>query len=141
VVPARAGTIALDRILDDRGSLVVAELGRMLPFDVARFFVISDVPHGASRGEHAHHRCEQFLVCLRGSVTAMVDDGFTRRDVVLDRPEIGLYMPAMTWGTQHRYSDDAILLVLASRQYEVEDYIDSYEEFRARVLAAASGGS
>jgi hypothetical protein len=137
--PWRAGTVALNRFLDDRGSLVVAELGQALPFDIARFFVISGVPRGASRGEHAHRRCEQFLVCLSGSVVAEVDDGTSRQEVILDRSDLGLYMPAMTWGTQHTYSADAILLVLASRRYEVEDYIDDYDEFLALTYTSRGG--
>lgn len=133
----RAGILELDRFVDDRGSLTVAELGNALPFEVARFFVISGVPVGLARGEHAHRRCEQFLVCLSGSVTTVIDDGADRRSVILDRPDVGLYMPAMTWGTQRDYSADAILLVLASRRYEVEDYIADYDEF----CALARGGA
>jgi hypothetical protein len=72
-------------------------------------------------------------------VTAVVDDGEHREEIVLDRPSVGLYMPALTWGTQYRYSPDAVLLVLASDRYDVEDYIDDYEEFRALSRAASEG--
>ncbi len=61
------------------------------------------------RGEHAHRACEQILICLRGSVRCMVDDGGTRTEFMLDRPDVGLHVPALRWGTQYRYSQDAVL--------------------------------
>lgn len=114
---------------DHRGSLVVAEIGEQLPFTVERFFFISGVPEGEPRGIHAHKQCHQFLVCVAGSVKAMVDDGDTRVVVNLDNPRVGLHMPPLTWGAQYDYSDDAVLLVLASHVYDPEDYIHEYEEF------------
>lgn len=124
---------------DLRGSLAAIELGQDLPFVPARFFAVFDVPSKDVRGEHAHRACEQVLVCLRGSVTCIVDDGAERVQVRLDRPGIGLYMPAMTWGTQYRYSDDAVLGVFASLTYDADDYIRDYEQFLgARRPAAQS---
>jgi UDP-2-acetamido-3-amino-2,3-dideoxy-glucuronate N-acetyltransferase len=121
---------------DHRGSLIVGELNSQLPFSVARFFFVSQVPEGEPRGIHAHKQCHQFLVCVAGSVKAMVDDGETRQVFSLDRPDLGLHMPPLTWGAQYDYSDDAVLLVLASRIYEAEDYIHDYEEFLEYVSLA-----
>ena len=121
--------VTLTRAVDLRGSLVAGDVNEHVPFDPARFFVVYDVPTVEARGAHAHHRCEQFLVCLSGSVRAIVDDGVNREEFLLDRPDIGLHMPAMIWGTQYRYSSDAVLLVLASRPYEADDYIRDYAEF------------
>jgi len=98
--------------------------------------VISGVPEGEPRGIHAHKQCHQFLVCVRGSVKAMVDDGEVREVVTLDRPSLGLHMPPLTWGAQYDYSDDAVLVVLASHQYDAEDYIHDYDEFVEKVAAS-----
>ena len=87
------------------------------------------VPDENIRGEHAHRQLHQFLVCLSGSVVAEVDDGRTRRAIVLDTPRVGLYMAPMVWGAQHHYSRDAVLLVLASREYEAADYVREYPRF------------
>ena len=114
---------------DLRGSLVAAEMDHDVPFVARRLFTVFDVPTAESRGAHAHRECEQFLVCLKGSVNAIVDDGTTREEFRLDTRDIGLYMPAMTWGTQYRYSSDAILLVLASHSYDSADYIREYQDF------------
>ena len=121
--------IRMREIVAENGSLVVGELPETLPFVARRFFALYGIPAGEARGTHAHRECEQFLVCLRGSVTALVDDGRTQREVVLDRPDLGLYMPALTWGTQSRYSDDALLVVFASHEYDAADYIEDYDEF------------
>lgn len=119
----------LNQAVDLRGSLVAGETNDQIPFDPARFFVVYGVPRLEARGAHAHHECEQFLVCLTGSVRAIVDDGVNREEFLLDSPDLALYMPPMIWGTQYRYSHDAVLLVLASRPYEGADYIRDYNEF------------
>jgi hypothetical protein len=126
--------IALTRIVADNGELIVGD-DPQLPFTTRRFFVLQNIPAHEARGTHAHRKCQQFLVCLQGSVTALVDDGVTRREVVLDDPSVGLYMPALTWGTQSRYSADAVLLVLASDPYDADDYIHDYDEFLSLVLS------
>jgi UDP-2-acetamido-3-amino-2,3-dideoxy-glucuronate N-acetyltransferase len=126
---------------DLRGSLAAIELGKDLPFEPARFFAVFDVPSKDVRGEHAHRACEQVLVCLRGSVACIVDDGANRTEVLLDRPGVGLYMPAMTWGTQYRYTGDAVLGVFASLPYDGDDYIRTYEEFLVEAGRTHSTGA
>lgn len=128
-LPGGARVLSFTRATDLRGSLVAVDHAADLPFSPQRTFVVYDVPSRDVRGEHAHRKCEQLLVCLRGSVTALVDDGHDRRELLLDRPDRGLHVPAMVWGTQYRYSDDAVLLVYASRPYEDADYIRDYETF------------
>ncbi len=116
---------------DLRGSLAVGEFADEVPFEVKRFFTVYDVPSQDVRGEHAHRTCHQFLLCVAGSAEVLVDDGRNREHIVLDEPSVGVYMPPMTWGTQFRYSDDAVLLVFASHRYDPGDYIRSYDEFLA----------
>lgn len=116
---------------DLRGSLLALEFERDLPFSPKRTFVVYDVPTQEVRGEHAHKTCAQFLICLRGSVRVLADDGKNRQEFALDSPSIGVHIPPMTWGTQYRYSADAALLVFASHGYDAMDYIRTYEEFLA----------
>ncbi len=130
-----ASLVRLHSVVDSRGELVVGELGRGLPFTPRRFFVISRVPGKDIRGEHAHRGLEQMLVCLAGSVLAEVDDGERRRAVLLDNPRVGLAIGPMVWGAQSQYSADAVLLVLASSEYDPADYIREYDAF----VAAARG--
>ena len=121
------------RITDARGALTVGEVPTEVPFAPARYFVVFDVPSLELRGEHAHKQCQQFLICLHGSCRVLLDDGAQRCEVTLDRPDMGVFMPEMIWGTQYRYSPDAVLLVFASRTYEADDYLRSYDEFLAEL--------
>jgi acetyltransferase-like isoleucine patch superfamily enzyme/dTDP-4-dehydrorhamnose 3,5-epimerase-like enzyme len=118
---------------DIRGSLTAGEFGRGIPFEPKRYFIVHDVPSVETRGEHAHRRCHQFLVCANGSVNVVADDGRQRREYVLDRPDRGLHLPPMVWGIQYKYSADAVLLVFASDYYDPDDYIRDYAEFRDAV--------
>ena len=119
-----------------RGDLTVGELGQdCFPFLPKRYFIVFGVPEDTPRGEHAHKQCHQFLICVRGRCNAVVDDGTTRREFVLDNPSVGLYVPPMIWGTQHSYSADGTLLVFASEPYDSDDYIRDYETFRSAVQA------
>ncbi|WP_114993569.1 WxcM-like domain-containing protein [Synechococcus sp. UW179A] len=119
------------KIKDSRGSLSVGEVPTEVPFFPQRYFIVYDVPSRELRGEHAHRECEQFLICLHGSCRVLLDNGKDRCEVILDRPDMGVYMPAMIWGTQYRYSENAVLLVFASMAYNSDDYIRSYNEFVA----------
>ncbi len=123
---------------DLRGSLSVGEFPQQVPFVPKRYFIVFDVPGKDVRGEHAHRRCHQFLVCLRGSLSVVVDDGTSSEEIVLDRPSIGLYLPPMIWAVQYRYSADALLLVFASDPYDAGDYIRDYDEFLSAIGGAAS---
>ncbi len=114
---------------DLRGSLAAIELDGGLPFRPARFFAVFDVPSEDVRGAHAHRQCEQFLVCLHGSVTCVVDNGRERRQARLETADVGLYVPPMIWGTQFQYSADAVLGVFASLPYDSDDYIREYEDY------------
>lgn len=129
----------LREVRDMRGDLCVAEVGDGLPFVVRRSFLVYNVPNAELRGEHAHRRCDQFLMAVKGSVCVVADDGRQRQEFALDRPSLGLYLPAMTWGIQYRYSEGAALLVLASDPYDPGDYIRDYGEFLALVRAGESG--
>jgi acetyltransferase-like isoleucine patch superfamily enzyme/dTDP-4-dehydrorhamnose 3,5-epimerase-like enzyme len=123
----------LPTVRDLRGSLAVAELEQHVPFTVRRCFMVFDVPSADVRGEHAHRVCHQFMLCVHGHCRVMVDDGQTREEVQLDRPSLALHVPPLVWGTQYRYSTDAVLVVFASHPYDPQDYIRDYGVFREEV--------
>jgi UDP-2-acetamido-3-amino-2,3-dideoxy-glucuronate N-acetyltransferase len=127
--------VAMKSAHDLRGRLAAGETGPEVPFEMKRFFVVYGVPSAETRGEHAHLRCQQLLVCVKGRVNVVVDDGRTREEHILDDPAAGLYVPPMVWATQYRYSEDAVLLVLASEPYDPADYIRDYRDFLARAAA------
>ncbi|MFV1990407.1 MAG: WxcM-like domain-containing protein [Acidimicrobiales bacterium] len=128
---AGASLHALKYVSDLRGALSAAEVGDGLPFEAKRIFLVYDVPSRRVRGEHAHKTCHQFLVCVRGSVMVMMDDGVSRQETILDRPSVGLWLKPAVWAVEYKYSPDAVLLVAASHPYDADDYIRDYEAFLA----------
>ena len=133
VVETSVRGVSLHRmpIVEDlRGKLTAGECVNQVPFPPLRYFLVFDVPGKDVRGEHAHRLCHQFLVCVRGSVAVVADDGRTSEEFVLDSPDLGLYIPPMVWAVQYRYSADAMLLVLASHHYDPADYIRDYAQFQ-----------
>jgi UDP-2-acetamido-3-amino-2,3-dideoxy-glucuronate N-acetyltransferase len=123
-------------VSDPRGNLTVGEFDESFPFHPKRYFIISGVPSGEIRGEHAHKACHQFLMCAYGRCSVSVDDGSKRLEVQLDKPSVGIYLPPMIWGRQWQYSADAALLVFASELYDHADYIREYDAFIKAVRGA-----
>lgn len=132
IVKIGVGTTTLHRfkyVQDMRGDLTVGDFMKDIPFIPKRYFLVFNVPSEKTRGEHAHRECHQFLVCVKGSCAVVVDDGESRCEVTLDSPDIGIYLPPMTWGIQYKYSNDAVLLVFTSAYYNADDYIRNYSDF------------
>jgi len=123
----------LSYVSDIRGNLSVGEFEHDLPFIPKRYFLVFDVPSAKIRGQHSHRICKQFLICAKGSCSVMVDDGKIRQEYLLDRPNLGIYIPPMVWGVQYKYSPDAVLIVFASEYYDNADYIRDYDEFQKLV--------
>lgn len=126
------GDVTLHRLKfvhDMRGDLSAGEFSKEIPFEVKRYFLVFNVPSAKTRGEHAHRHCHQFLVCVKGSCSVVVDDGIARQEVKLDSPELGIHIPPMIWGIQYKYSSDAVLLVFTSDYYDASDYIRNYGKF------------
>lgn len=114
---------------DPRGSLTFAQYDRTLPFLPQRYFIVFDVGEGQTRGGHAHRVVEQLLMCVKGSCRVLLDDGQTRDEVLLDRPELAIYIPPRIWATQEQFSRDAVLAVMASGLYDPAEYLKDYDEF------------
>ncbi len=114
---------------DMRGDLSVAEYPKHVPFAPKRHFLVYNVSNREIRGEHAHRKCKQFLICVHGSCRVVADDGENRQEFILSHRHEGLYIPPLVWAVQYRYSKDAVLLVLASHHYDPADYIRDYDEF------------
>lgn len=130
--------LSLPVIPDMRGELSFAEYDQHLPFVTKRYFLVYNVPSREVRGEHAHKKLHQFLVCVAGNVSVMVDDGVEREEYLLDSPGVAIHIPPMVWGVQFKYSSDAVLLVLASDVYSPDDYIRDYDEFLMMVKKSAN---
>lgn len=128
----------LPYVEDMRGGLTFGEVPAHVPFEVKRFFLVYNVPTKEVRGEHAHKQLHQYLVCVSGALSVIVDDGTNSREIKLDTPTRGLYIPPMVWAVQYKHTKDAALLVLASDRYDPADYIREYSEFTQLVNGGAA---
>lgn len=121
--------VDLGKVSFDEGNLTVVENGTSFPFDVQRIFYLYDIPGGESRGAHAHRECHQFLIAAGGSFEVLLDDGKLKRQIFLNRPDVGLHIPPGIWASELNFSSGAICLVLASHTYNENDYLRDYSEF------------
>ena len=114
---------------DERGSLVVLEAEKSIPFKIKRVYYIFGAQHGVARGFHAHQNLKQVIICVAGQCKIVLDDGLHRQETWLNSPLQGLIVEDLVWREMHDFSEDCVLLVLASEYYDEADYIRNYDEF------------
>ena len=122
-------TISFKALGDERGSLVSLEGNKSVPFDIKRVYYIFGTKEGISRGFHAHRNLKQVAVCVIGSCRFILDNGNQRDEVVLDKSTTGLLIDNLIWREIYDFSPDCVLMVLASKHYDENDYIRSYSDF------------
>lgn len=122
--------IELPAIKDRSGNITPVTNNKEIPFAMKRIFYIYDIPGGEDRGAHAHKVCHQFLIAASGSFEIELNDGLTKRTVMLNRPYYGLHIPPGIWAAEKGFSSGAICLVLTSHGYDAADYIRDYDEFK-----------
>tara|TARA_S200000501_G_scaffold143769_1_gene135716 strand:+ start:13 stop:426 length:414 start_codon:yes stop_codon:yes gene_type:complete len=123
--------IDIPKIVDSqgRGKLSVIEKN-IIPFDIMRVYYLYDVPSDAYRGGHAHKNLIQFMIPLSGSFEVLVDDGNSKKKIMLNKPNKGLLIPVGIWREMDNFSSGAICMVLASDYFDEEDYFRKYDEFK-----------
>lgn len=114
---------------DDRGKLVIVEGGIDVPFEIKRLFYIYGSDKDVVRGKHANRDSEFVLINVSGSSKVMVTDGKEKQIIELTKPRQGVYLPKMVWKEMYDFSEDSVLLVLASTHYDGNEYIRDYDEF------------
>lgn len=117
--------------------LIALEQERNVPFQIRRVYYLFGTKRGVHRGRHAHRHLNQLAVCVRGSVTFLLDDGTGPTEVMLDDPSQGLVLGRMIWRELYDFSEDCVLMVLADQLYDAADYITDYDAFLLEVRAGA----
>lgn len=115
---------------DERGHLVIVEGMQDVPFEIKRVFYIYGSDKDVTRGQHANRKTKFVLINVAGTSKVKVKDGKGNDKIFcLDRPHIGIYLPEMLWKDMYDFSEDSVLLVLASEHYDADEYVRDYEEF------------
>lgn len=118
----------IPKITDPRGNLAVIE-GETIPFDIKRVYYLYDVPSDAYRGGHAHKDQLELLIAVSGSFEVVLDDGNSKKRVMLNKPDKGLLIPTGIWRELENFSSGAVCVVLASDVFLESDYIRAYQDF------------
>lgn len=122
---------------DERGHLVILEGAKDIPFEIKRVFYIYGSDHDVVRGQHANRESEFVLINVAGKSKVTVKDGKGNEAVYsLNRPHTGIYLPKMIWKEMYDFSEDSVLLCVASTHYNADEYIRNYEEFEKIVNEA-----
>ena len=121
--------INLKLIGDERGSLISLEGNDNVPFDIKRVYYIFDTKDDVERGFHAHINLKQLVVAVKGSCTFVLDNGTKKEELLLDKPNQGLFIEGLIWREMKNFSSDCVLIVLASEYYNESDYIRNYDNF------------
>jgi dTDP-4-dehydrorhamnose 3,5-epimerase-like enzyme len=127
--------IHLPKIEDPRGNLSFIEENNHIPFKIERSYWIYDVPGGEVRGGHAYRHLNEFIIALSGSFDVYLNDGNEDRLVQLNRSYYGLYVPKMLWRSLENFSTNALCLILASGEYNEDDYIRNFEQYKKMNLS------
>ena len=114
---------------DERGNLVVIEGGIDIPFELKRVFYIYGSDCDVVRGQHANRRTEFILINVSGKSKVRITDGKEEYIVILDKPRMGVYIPPMIWKDMYDFSENSVLLVLASEHYDASEYIRDYDSY------------
>lgn len=114
---------------DERGKLVVIEGEQDIPFRIERVFYIYESDSTVVRGQHANRESEFVLINVSGKSKVRVTDGMEEYVVELSKPMMGVYIPRMIWKDMYDFSEDSVLLVLASTHYNGEEYIRDYDDY------------
>ena len=120
---------------DSRGTLISLEQYKNIPFEIKRVYFMFDTKEGVRRGFHAHKSLQQVLICTSGECKILLDDGKEKEIIVLDSPNKGLYIEADMWREMYDFTEDAVLMVVASELYDEADYIRDYEAFLSYINA------
>ena len=118
----------LQIIEEERGCLIPFCIS-IVPFDVKRIFFINNVPIGENRGNHSHKENKQFLICLSGSVDVEINNGNESKIYDLRKGNY-IMIDKLIWSHQYYTDETTSIMVLCSHEYDKEDYITDFEEFK-----------
>ena len=121
--------IEIPKVHDERGSLAVIEKN-VIPFNIKRVYYLYDVPSDSYRGGHAHLEQQSVIIALSGSFEVILDDGESRKRIMLNKPTQGLFIPTNIWREIDNFSSGAVCLVLASTEYNENEYMRDYDDFK-----------
>ena len=122
--------IKISTLKSPEGNLSIIDKKNNIPFEVKRIFYVYDIPQNTQRGGHAHKSLKQFIWVINGQLEIVTfSKNYPKKKFILDSPDIGLYIPELTWSYQLTMSLNTIYCVAASDYYDEKEYIREWEDF------------
>ena len=131
-------TIELHSFKDKRGTLVSLESNKNVPFEIKRIYYLTKLDPRYPRGFHAHKNLRQLIVCVSGSCNFVLDNGIQRETFQLSSPTQGLIIESNIWREMNNFTENCVIMVLASEYYDESDYIRNYDDFKKAVNESRS---
>lgn len=123
--------IEIPQVFDDC-FLYFAQHPTHIPFKIKRVYYIVGANTRLIRGLHAHKKTQQIIFCIQGTIKLLLDNGKKKEEILLDKPNVGVFLEEMVWHEMYEFKKNTILLVLASKEFSEKDYIRDYEDFKKR---------
>lgn len=133
--------VNFNEITDHRGKMIPIEYPKQLEFPLKRIYYIFDVKDGVRRGYHSHNDLEQILIAFHGKVKVLIKTPYEEEIVELDSPNKGLYIGPMIWREMFDFENEAVLVVLASHEYDENDYIRDWNDYLEKAKKYFNEGS
>lgn len=99
-------------------------------FKLKRFFILYGKKN-YFRADHAHSKCSQIIIPLKGVIKVKVKSkNFSKiYKLSLDKKK-GIFIPPYNWVTLFFKNNDDTLLILCNYKYDKKEYISVYEKFK-----------
>ena len=105
---------------DDRGTLTVIE--KIVPFPIKRIYYIYNT-RNLDRGYHKHIKTSQLAISLNGSCKISFSKNDKDEHYMLGSPDQGILILPGEFHWMSDFSDDCVLMIIASHEYEKSDYL------------------
>ena len=116
----------------DRGDLIPIYPLEFGLNPIKRIMIFKNVPKGSSRGNHGHRREIQLFYLVRGSISLKIETKDGTEDLVMKENDHKNILP-FSWTNFTFLEKDTELIVFGSEEYDENEYIRDYEEFKSLI--------
>lgn len=120
--------INLENYISEENNSLIFENKNFLPYKIKRLYYLYEIS-GHERGTHAHKSCHRFIIPVSGNFSVEVNDGKKNKIYDMKGFQFGLFIHSGLWSRLSNFSENSIILILASELYDPLDYIRDYHEF------------
>ena len=126
----KAQILEIPRIPDERGNLSFIQNMDQIPFAIKRVYWINNLPGKDYSHSYASAKQSEAIIALSGSFDVIINDGKNERRFSLNRPDICLFIPEMTWWSVVNFATNSVAFVVAEKLDCDNEYIEDFNEYK-----------